>query len=528
MATIIDLKNNTVLRQETNVDLTTVNRELTFEEGDNFRIWVYELLKTISAASGVTPYNALTTYTGTQYVSYGGNLWVHISASPSLGITPSLGVPTIWELTSIGSLVHAQNTDTILGLGSGFDTTVEDLFSLVEEQVIPISMAAFDALVVAGTLIPNRSYRIANELFPDSFLFIRSVNVSNYSLNALLAIRLPNIAAVPVIWESGATYSATDRVVYGGYVYTNLTGSNTTTPPDSDGTNWSQEPPSTTSIYEYQYLELSIGSSGGVIFTTGGKDMNGNEYSSTDILTRQIFLNDANYYGNKTDSFGGLSGACNLIGSVNGNKTVISSMTFAKGGVLSGGGVDQNILTKSTITCDQEFNGAMIGNVLVNTTLYLVDGLDTTKLIQNCKFEFASPKSFTIRADYTLSNGNVNEQGSTLSDTIVITGLTVINLSTNGHPDAYGVIVASSTNATESITRLTNGANLIPIKIAPEIGLTLTVTTTLYASVSAHGQIVGGAGSYVLNGTKADYLIVEPIVVGAFNVYRVKESSIVL
>ena len=317
-------------------------------------------------------------------------------------------------------------------------------------------------------------------------------------------------------------------MVYGGFVYTNLTGTNTTTPPYSDGVNWVGESPSITSIYEYQYLELSIGSSGGAIFTSGGKDMNGNEYSYTDILTRQIFLNDSNYSGNKCDSFGGWGGLINLDGVVNGNMLTISTINFAKGGTLGAGGISSNVLTKSTITCDEPFNGAMTGNVLVNTTLYLVDGFDTTKLIQNCKFEFATPKSFTIRADYTLSNGNVNEQGSTLSDTIVITGLTAIDLSTNGHPDAYGVIVASSTNATESIARLTNGANLIPLKIAPETGLTLTVTTTLYASVSAHGQIVGGSASYALNGTKADYLIVEPIVVGAFNVYRVKESSIVL
>lgn len=42
-------------------------------------------------------------------------------------------------------------------------------------------------------------------------------------------------------WSSTGTYKIGDVVVYDNHLYSNLTGTNTTTSPDEDTTNWQQE-----------------------------------------------------------------------------------------------------------------------------------------------------------------------------------------------------------------------------------------------------------------------------------------------
>lgn len=57
------------------------------------------------------------------------------------------------------------------------------------------------------------------------------LNMQNYILQTL--------GLSTATWSSSGTYAVDDIVVYDYTLYINLTGSNTSTPPSSDTTNWS-------------------------------------------------------------------------------------------------------------------------------------------------------------------------------------------------------------------------------------------------------------------------------------------------
>jgi len=527
MSTLQDLQTNTVLRTLTDPDLVTVNRELTFPEGDNFRIFVYNLFKTINSGAGVAPYNSGTAYTGTTYVSYGGNIWVHVSASPSTAITPGTN-GLIWELTSIGVLAHQQNTDQYLDAGGLYETAVQDLWSLVNEQIFIVTEAAFDAQLVASTLVPNRRYRITDGLFPHSLLHIRSENIALIDSHAMLATKMPLYSATSGLWVSGGAVVINSYYINIGYVFRNVTGTNTTTPPSADAVNWSAEDPGTSSKYSYQHLNCEIGVVGGGLVFFIGTDFFNNTYAFVNMLVRD-FATSSLHMNNKCDVNSTMIGIFDILGEgANSNTLWYSSVICDKGGNSQGDGLGFNNFILSELSFIEVMLGEFSYNVLTKTRLVFSGGLSSTKYVRYCNFTFANSTILVVRSSATLINGVVNDSGSNLEDTIVMSGLTTINLTTNGSADVYGVIIASSVNATETINLITNGARLFPIKINPESGLTLTVTATAHGSVSAHGQIIGAAASYILNGTKGDYLILEPAIAGAFSVYKVKQSSITL
>ena len=149
-------------------------------------------------------------------------------------------------------------------------------------------------------------------------------------------------------------------------------------------------------------------------------------------------------------------------------------------------------------------------------------------IIAGSKFLFTALQTVNVRATTALSGKTISAYGSDAQDTIVMSGATTVNLALNGVPDVFGEIILSSVNATETVNTFSNGARLFPIKIMPETGLTVTLNCTAYASVSAHGQVIAPSASYALNGSKGDYVILEPVTVGLYNVYRVKSSSIAL
>ncbi|MDB9954496.1 hypothetical protein OAD49_02930 [Flavobacteriaceae bacterium] len=68
-----------------------------------------------------------------------------------------------------------------------------------------------------------------------------------------------------LVWVSAGTYSTNDLAIYNGIIYRNLTGTNTTTAPNADFTNWKS-------------------TGGGDIVPLWKSDTNGGSYSSNDIV----------------------------------------------------------------------------------------------------------------------------------------------------------------------------------------------------------------------------------------------------
>lgn len=520
--TINDFIAAVVLRTTADADLTTVNRELTFAEGDGFRIAVKDFFKDLVSGAGLEPYNAGTTYTGTYYVSYNGNMYVHVGASPSTGITPGTN-PAIWSLVSIGALAHPQNSDQYLDENGVNEVSAADLYELLNNQTIDLTSAQFETLRATNRILANRYYRITDVTYLQ-YLIIHTFGGTTFPRVGMGVMRLPLVAG-QLPWISGGTYSSGDYVTYRNIVYQNFTNTNTATPPDSDPTNWTAQA-TTGARYQSVYMIAKFSYSGGFdLLELHDTELN-NSLDLVNMLTGSYMRRDANNVNNVTDiSNIDASEYSGLIG----NNVLISSAISLPSGDGSGGGVNSNKLISSQINSSDDVDGEISANNITGTILTLTDGLIAAGEIKNCTISLPQGAELEVRDDVAIDGAVIDSQGSSASDTIVMTGLTVVPLDTNGYPDIYGVFVMSSTNATETVTRFTNRAHtLFPIKIAPESGLTLTITGTAHGSLASAGQVIGSAASYVLNGSKGDYVILEPVSAGGFAVWRVKESSIII
>lgn len=521
--TINDFIAAVVLRTTADADLTTVNRELTFAEGDGFRIAVKDFFKDLVSGAGLEPYNAGTTYTGTYYVSYNGNMYVHVGASPSTGITPGTN-PAAWEQVSIGLLAHPQNSDQYLDENGANEVGAADLYELLNNQTIDITSAAFEVLRAAGTLKANRYYKVT-DVGSVTSLFVHTSGGSDFPRTGLAVLRLP-ITTGQSPWIRSGSYALNDYATYRNLVYRNSTGTNTATSPDSDGVNWTPQSPSG-ARYENVYMFCKFNYSGGFnVLELHDTDLN-NTINYTMLLTGTYMRRDSNNLNNISDYLSDID-ASEYSGLI-GNNVFISSAISLPSGDGSGGGVQGNKLISAQINASDDVDGEISGNNITGTILTLTDGLLAAADIKNSIINLPSGSELEVRDDIVIDGVKIDSQGSSASDTIVMSGLTVVPLDTNGYPDIYGVFVMSSTNATETVTRFTNRAHtLFPIKIAPESGLTLTITGTAHGSLASAGQVIGSAASYVLNGSKGDYVILEPVTAGGFAVWRVKESSIII
>lgn len=528
MSTIQDLVSSFLLRTTTHPDLTTKGSQLTHAEGDAVFIAIYEFLKDIVSGSSIAPYNAGTTYTGTQYVSYAGNIYVHISGTPTTGVTPGTN-PAKWELSSVGALMHVRNQDTHLAFGTSDEVNASDLRTLLDSQYVQVTTSEFQNLIDTVALAQNGLYEITDHSLSTSKILIQSLGGSSYSTFGVLSVRVPKLSAITGIWNPAGTYSINTYVSYSGEVYKNLTGSNdANTAPSSDGTNWQLQDKTVSSKYEYQFFGIEFAFEGNYFVVNRVYDRYyGNTYGRI-LGSIEPFIVNGDAANNVLDTESSMSGVCDFRGAVTGNILIASTVTATLGGNIEGSGFTGNKLINSSIVYSDKNNAEFTGNILSGVVLNFTDGHDTTNTVTGCLFEFTNQQALSIRSDVNITGKTVNVYGSNVQDTIVMTGLTTVDLATNGNPDIYGEIILSSTNPTETVNTFSNGARLFPIKIMPESGLTVTLNCTAYASVAAHGKVIAPSASYSINGSKGDYVILEPVTVGAFNCYRVKTSNLAL
>lgn len=528
MADINDLISGILLRTSTHPDLTTKGSRLTHAEGDAVVVAFYEFLKDMVSGSSLTPYNAGTTYTGTMYVSYAGNIYVHISGTPTTGVTPGTN-PAKWELSSVGALMHVRNQDTHLAYGTSDEVSAADLRVLLDTQYISVTTSRFETLISTSSFSENSIYAINDFPYSTGILLIKSFGAYTFSPHGVLLIRMPKLSSTSGIWNPAGTYAVNDYVIFSSEVYKNLTGSNSaTTPPDSDGINWQIQDKTVSSKYEYQFFGVDFSFDDNSFFINTIYDRYFYNSNGNILGAIECFVPNGDARRNSCDIMSNFSGVCNFRGSVESNNLINSSISATHGGNVEGSGFTGNQLINSTIIYSEKNNAEFSGNLLEGVSLVFGSGHATTKVISNSRFEFAGQQTINLRSSASFTGKTINKDGSDVQDSISITGATTLNLTTNGLADVYGDILMTSSNSTETINLVSNGARIFPIKIRPNAGLTVTLTCTAYASISAHGQIIAPSGSYSLNGSKGDYVILEPVTVGSFNVYRVKSTSIVL
>ena len=127
-----------------------------------------------------------------------------------------------------------------------------------------------------------------------------------------------------------------------------------------------------------------------------------------------------------------------------------------------------------------------------------------------------------MRSGYGALTGVVaSPAGSTAVDSIDVTGSAAIDRSGNGAPDIFGRLAIISANPSETIAKIENDTRLMPLKIVPDAALQLTIDTVVVGALANNGEIVSGYGSVTLYGSKGDYMVVEPITAGGYDVYQV-------
>lgn len=524
---IATLAGELLLRTTSNPDISTKGSELTFGEGDNNFIAIYNFLKELSSGAGLNPYNPATGYTGTVYVSFGGNIYQHIAGGTSTGITPGTN-PAVWQLTSIGELIHPVNQDDYLDFGGANQVSAADLYELLNNQTIQATQAELVAAIGSATIVPNRIYEITDLAFTTASLLLFSTSVRSVSVNGVLVMRVADPAQVNP-WSPTATYAVDDYVansLYGLEVYKNITGSNNPNlPAASDGTNWQMQNKAVSSKYKWSYFDAQVTIDHSINTITIEKitDRYGNQNGRV-LIAPDPFFEDGNRIANICDGGSSFTSVQTLNGQCNSNALVYSSVSCIGGD----GNFSNNSLIKGTVVFQDTLDGDFNENIIEGCQLTFAGGLNSGSTIQTSRFTFTGLQVLRVRAGASFTGKIINESGSNAQDTIVITGLTNINLALNGVPDVYGEFILSSTNATESISRFINGVGLFPIKIMPESGLTITINCTAYGSIGIDGQVMGASASYSINGSRGEYIVLEPATVGIFSVYRVKSSNLVL
>ena len=511
-----------ILRETVFPPLTTKGSELDYSEHDANIIEIYNQFVSLISGGGLTPYAPATPYTGLVYVSHNGNIWKHVGVGTSTGVTPGTN-PAVWMITSIGELVHQQNTDQALDLGGAFEVAVADIYDIVMNQVISITGSGFATLVLGRDLKPNRWYEI-NDFATATSLYIHSIGGEFFDPKGVVVRSTPEYSAINKgLWSRSGTYVLNDYVWWDGYVYRNQTGAFTTSSPDSDGTNWILQSP-TGARYESRTFSCGILFDGvNLAINWAWDERYDNRYGYLPFVFFGMGLLGPDANRNEACTNSSIEGAGRIEGIVNGNKLTNSNFVFDVGGIMPGGGLSNNILHGSDLSCAGEMLAEVVGNNLTNCELLFIDGLDAGNDFVNNRVLFAGKTSLRVRAsDRSYTDLDINFHGSNAEDVIDVSGLSEVDLELNGYPDIFGVIVLTSSNANETINRIKNGARIFPLIIKIASGLAVDFAIVGYGGVGADGDIIGNAGVPItLDGDKGEYMVISPIAVGGFDIWQV-------
>jgi len=506
-----------LLRATANLPLVTKGSELTLSEGDANVIEIYNALAALMAGTGIYPYNPATAYSGTFYVSYSGNIYVHVAVGPSTGITPGTN-PAVWQLTSVGALAHQQNTDLALAFGTSNYITAATIYEHINNQVIILAnSAAFLALVTASTLKTNRIYFLAAEK-----IAIRSIGAAAYSNKGYYAASIPNLDTTD-LYDGSATYGIGDKVHWSGLVYNNITGTNDAIVPPSDPTNWTLVA-QYTADYKNLYFDCEIANAGGTIGAILIWDHFGNNvYQNSGVfwmIGRAIqVLNRFIGFQNTIQSF-------NSEGDIIGNVLINNSTITLEGSTT--GDISENVLEQASFDGEIISPGKFSFNKLKRVQVAAPEGLSVE--VSNLEIELVESAVLNLNQNHSLTSGYLKPTGGNIilpcdaDNTSTGTVLEIAN-SAHLHTDVYGVYEIEDSTAT-AWAKLSGGFNYdIVYKIIAKKGTSLQLQTTLWAGKTVDDILYDG-GILTLIGDAEDFVEVRKITVSGVNYHQVVRVQI--
>lgn len=522
-----------ILRSSSNAPLVTKGSELTYAELDGNFIELYEYLTNMNAGSALAPWSVATTYTGTNYVSYNGNIYQQIS-SPSLGQVPDLN-PTVWQLSSVGALAHEKNKDQYLDFGGANQVSATEVNDIVDNQIIVITPTDFTNAITGSTLKPNRIYKVDLTLaglssisFNQPFLYVRSLTNNSYSGNGWISLLVGS--SIYSNWNPNGTYLSSSYVQYKTIVYENLTGGNNIAlPPSLDTTNWQLV--STSTFYQTVFFHDVSFKLEGSVTINNFTDKWGNVYSYADLISRNIANISGLMKGNKCiDATASLKDLSNLSGGqIYYNLLSNQSTVYANVGGDITTKFNNNIFDNSIFQSIEPIRGQVYNNHFTNVYLYFLNGINSAVTIVDLNINFNTQTQINIPNNLmSFISGNVNDKGSSVVGTMDITA-TGLLLDLDGffiNSDIIGIFEFTSTNPIETIDTIVRNFKGFPIMFKPATGLTLELLPTPVGTLSADGQIIADTVATIsLDGDRGDYAILEPANVSGYQVWRLKQYT---
>lgn len=519
--------NDITLRDTNYPPLTNKGAALTYGEMDDNFIEVYAYLVEMNQGGGVPAFSMATPYTGTVWVSYGGKIYRHIGAGTSTGQIPT-SYPAVWQEVTIGELAHVQGTDQYLDKDGANEVTAAQVYDVVNNATITVTLASFNTLAGGNDLKVGRTYAISNALTWGTLL-VHAISDSQVAEQAQVLARVPDPAQLhpSLVWSLNETYAPADLVAWDSLVYENQTGSNGSTSPFFDAVNW-QPIDRADPQYITAPVELAVAYTGGTFTvlsasqpqvgsTLGGLDITG-------AAEPQLFvLDDGAYFNNLVDAASEGGDLMRVHGASRRNNLRMSTVQLTKGlkGTFEG-----NVLTNADIIVQAGGEGDIIDNEVRGATLVWASPLVSGDELDSCTFDFPVGTTLNMRSAVgTLTGAHVSKAGSTLVDSIDITSTNIIDRAANGAPDAFGVVVLTSGNATETIDRITNDSRHMPVLFTPDPALDVTFNVVSGGAVASNGEIVYSAG-FTIYGNRYDTVLLEPVTINGFDVYIVKQINL--
>lgn len=501
--------------------------QLTHNELDDNFTYLDNRISGMTSTVDVAPYNGGTTYTGSMYVSYAGNIYLHISGTPTTGVIPSSDA-TKWQLVSAGVLIHEKNKDTYLDFGGANQVAASEIKTLIDNSTLILTTYSdLSDAVVNGTLIREAVYLVTDS---DPIFYAKAQTAKSLYHDAYAIRYIPkhtNLGGTYEFWNGGF-YSVNDKVVYGNYVYKNLTGDNSGNPRVT-GLDWEVVSPllvpsdyifSTVKAKIQQRKDYGIGS------LVEFEDSDGNEYmlwqypsigtSNNKFINSYWFGHDMHVEGtfanNIFKNIQSVGASFERIMGVYEFNEMFSSVFNSNYGVFDGEFKRNNIRNGVLSSATESTNAGFKFN-------YNVLDFPSTVGI-----------GITLRPDAVIENCLINSKGSDAVDHLdgsaAVTGST-LDLNFNGTNDAYGIF--EITTADIDINEIIGApSHFEVIKIKPIAGVTMYYTST--NTVTGDGQLVddgAGIGSLPIIGDAGDYIEITKRVANGFNVYYVEHYNVI-
>ena len=491
--------------------------QLTHEELDDNFVFLDNRISGMSTSVDVSPYNNGTTYTGTTYVSYSGNLYLHISGTPTTGVIPDSD-PSKWQLVSAGILIHEKNKDQYLDYGGANQVAASEIRSLIDNSTLILTTYAdLSDAVINGTLIREAVYLCTDN---DPVFYVKAQTNNSLYHDAYAVRYIPKhttLGGAYDFWNVGS-YSINDKVVYGNYVYKNLTGDNSGNPRVM-GSDWEVVNPlvvPTDYIFSTVKAKIQHRKDYGVGSLVEFQDVDGNEFMLWQYpaigTTNNKFINSY-WFGHDMHVEGTF--ANNIFKNIQSVGASFESIL----GVYEFNEMYNSVFQSNYGIMQGEFKQNNCRNVVLHC-----DNLTTGFKFNYNICDFKGTVGINLRPDAVIENCVINSKGSDAVDTLdgsaAVTGST-LDLNYNSLNFAYGIFEIATADITiDSLTG--DPVHFEKVIIRPAVGRTITVTSFASSFVSADGQIVDngvGSGFYNLVGDNGDYVIVSRKTVNGFNVY---------